>query len=171
MIKTIVIVSLFILTIAEVPQIKITIGAHEYIANLENSTTSCEFGKTLPRTLSMSDFNSNEKYYRGDKLTSKDEKYSKINAGDLMLYSSNTIVLFYKTFDTSYSYTPIGKIVDATGIESAVGSGNIEVSYEMYNSNITSICESNSSTSNITTNTQSKISLSIILYLSMLFLI
>ena len=104
-------------------------------------------------------------------VSGKDEKYSKINAGDLMLYSSNTIVLFYKTFDTSYSYTPIGKIVDATGIESAVGSGNIEVSYEMYNSNITSICESNSSTSNITTNTQSKISLSIILYLSMLLLI
>ena len=86
MIKTIVIVSLFILTIAEVPQIKITIGAHEYIANLENSTTECEFGKTLQRKLSMSDFNSNEKYYQSDKLTSKDEKYSKINAGDLMLY-------------------------------------------------------------------------------------
>ena len=167
----IILVSLFMFTIAEVPQIKITIGANEYIANLENSTTACEFGKTLPRTLSMIEYNSNEKYYRGDKLTSNDEKYTKINAGDLMLYSSNTIVLFYKTFDTSYSYTRIGKIVDATGIDAAVGSGDIEVTYEMYNSNITSICESNSSTTNITTNSQSIISLSTIIYLSMLLLI
>ena len=88
-----------------------------------------------------------------------------------MLYSSNTIVLFYKTFDTSYSYTRIGKIVDATGIDAAVGSGDIEVTYEMYNSNITSICESNSSTTNITTNSKSIISLSTIIYLSMLLLI
>jgi hypothetical protein len=34
----------------------------------------------------------------------------RINAGDIMLLGDNCLVVFYKSFDTSYSYTKIDHI-------------------------------------------------------------
>lgn len=49
-----------------------------------------------------------------------------------MLYGSRTLVLFYETFSSSYSYTRIGVVVDdVSGYASALGSGNVTVSFEL----------------------------------------
>ena len=40
-----------------------------------------------------------------------------------MLYGSNCLVIFYKSFDTSYSYTKIGHIENLPDL----GDGNINV--------------------------------------------
>ena len=53
-----------------------------------------------------------------------------IQAGDLMLYGSSTVGLFYNTFSTSYSYTKLGRIDNVTGLVTALGAGNLTETFE-----------------------------------------
>ncbi|MBQ7697087.1 MAG: hypothetical protein IJT35_00695, partial [Paludibacteraceae bacterium] len=52
-----------------------------------------------------------------------------IEAGDLLLYGNNCVVLFYETFSSSYSYTRIGKLTSADGLKAALGTGNVSVTF------------------------------------------
>ena len=76
----------------------------------------------------------NEKYYYfNESLPTNSERIGKINTGDLMLYGSDCLVLFYKSFSTSYSYTRLGHIDNPQGLADVVGSGNITVTFEVAN--------------------------------------
>jgi hypothetical protein len=48
-----------------------------------------------------------------------------------MMYGASTLVLFYKSFRTTYSYTNIGHVDDPTGLEAALGSGDIDVTFQL----------------------------------------
>jgi len=48
-----------------------------------------------------------------------------------MLYGSNTLVLFYQTFSTSYNYSRIGRIANPAGLADALGLGNTTVKFEL----------------------------------------
>lgn len=72
----------------------------------------------LPINLKMNDLHGNEKYaYFPEILPTQEEKVDEIKKGDIMLYGSDYLVLFYKTFSTNYSYTKIGKVKEADQLE------------------------------------------------------
>jgi hypothetical protein len=92
-------------------EIQILIGTSSFSAELEINATAQAFIDRLPLTLTMADLNNNEKYFDlTEGLPSNASNPGTIQNGDLMLYGSNTLVLFYKGFSTSYNYTRIGKI-------------------------------------------------------------
>lgn len=110
---------------------KIIIGGKTFDAVLEDNAAAKKFLEKLPLEISMNELNGNEKYYRlGERFPSNDSRVGTIHAGDLLLWSSNTVVLFYETFSSGYSYTRLGKILNTAGLKDAVGNGNIRVRFE-----------------------------------------
>jgi hypothetical protein len=82
--------------------------------------------------MKMTELNGNEKYSNlPNSLPTNSYNPETVNNGDLMLYGSKTLVLFYKTFSTPYSYTKLGSIDDVTGLTTALGSGNVTVTFEL----------------------------------------
>ncbi|TDE03603.1 cyclophilin-like fold protein [Flavobacterium hiemivividum] len=113
-------------------KIKITVNSKAFTAILLDNNSAKEFKKMLPITITMDELNGNEKYYDlPNSLPTNSSNPQTIKNGDLMLYGSKTLVLFYKTFPTSYSYTKLGKVIDVTGFASALGGGNVTVTFEM----------------------------------------
>lgn len=111
---------------------KITIGSSVFTATFYDNATATAFKSMLPITINMSELNGNEKYfYFSNTLPTNASPEGTIQNGDLMLYGNNCLVLFYESFNTSYSYSRIGKITNTTGLANAVGNGNVEVKFEM----------------------------------------
>ena len=112
--------------------IEIIINNEVFTAEIYDNETAKDFISMLPITVNMQDLNNNEKYcYLADSLITNTFYPEQIHAGDLMLYSSDCLVLFYESFSTSYGYTAIGKIDDVTGLKQAVGDGNIQITFAL----------------------------------------
>ena len=83
-------------------------------------------------TIKMVEFNGNEKYFDlADSLPVSSENPGTIKSGDLMVYGSKTLVLFYKSFNTPYSYTKLGRIDEPSGLAAALGDGNVTVVFKL----------------------------------------
>ena len=119
-------------TIATGSKMKIIIGSRTFTATLYDNATANAFKALLPLTVNMRELNGNEKYVDlSVKLPTNASNPGTIQNGDLMLYGAKTLVLFYKTFSTSYSYTKLGRIHDTTGLAAAVGAGNVTITFEL----------------------------------------
>lgn len=109
----------------------IKINDKNFTAQFYDNETAKAFADMLPLTIKMEDLHSNEKYYYlNSSLPTNSSAIDKINSGDIMLYGSNCLVLFYKDFSTSYSYTKIGYIENPSELTDAVTSEDIIVTFE-----------------------------------------
>ncbi len=112
-------------------KIKITVNSQTFTATLLDNNSAKAFKEMLPMTIPMTELNGNEKYYDlPNGLPTNSSNPGTIRNGDLMLYGSKTLVLFYKTYSTSYSYTKLGSIENPTGLEEALGTGNVRVTFD-----------------------------------------
>ncbi|MDD3037801.1 cyclophilin-like fold protein [Bacteroides sp.] len=113
--------------------LKITVGSTSFSATLEDNVAANAFKALLPMTVNMSEMNGNEKYYYlSENLQTSSSNPGTIRAGDLMLYGSSCVVLFYESFSTSYSYTRLGHIDKPSGLASALGAGSVTVTFELH---------------------------------------
>ena len=113
-------------------KLKIIIGTSTYIVLLQDNPTAVAFKSLLPMTLQMAELNGNEKHVElPRKLPEDATNPGTIQAGDLMLYAATTLVLFYKTFSTTYSYTKVGRIENLDGLTEVIGTGSVEVHFEV----------------------------------------
>lgn len=112
--------------------LKISIGSQVFYATLQESESAAALVKQLPVNLSMVELNGNEKYAELiQALPTHPESVGKIQAGDLLLYGNDVLVLFYESFSTPYRYTRIGKVRDTAGLSKALGTGNCQVKFEL----------------------------------------
>lgn len=110
-----------------IKSVKAIINGKEYKIDLENNETANSFVGLLPQELNMKELNGNEKYiYLDTTLPTNSSNPKRINVGDVMLYGDNCLVIFYKSFDTSYSYTKIGHIDNLPDL----GNGSITIQFE-----------------------------------------
>lgn len=112
--------------------IEMKIGQRSYDIELDDNPTAQALIQQFPLTLTMQDLNGNEKFADlSDNLIVNHVSPGTLHKGDLMLYGRKTLVLFYETFQSSYRYTTIGKVVAPDTLQDAVGHSSVKVSFTM----------------------------------------
>ena len=113
-----------------VDKMNIKINDKNYEVSLEKNNTVKDLIELLPLNITMQELNGNEKYYYLDKsITSAPMEIKEIKKGDIMLYNSNCLVLFYKDFTTHYPYTRIGHIDNPEGLEEILGDKDVNIKF------------------------------------------
>ena len=112
--------------------VNIRIGNRIFAAKLLDNASSQALIAMMPLTITMTELNGNEKYYNLPKnLPVNSQDVGNVSSGDLMLYGSDCLVLFYKSFSTSYSYTRLGSIEDVFELSKVLGRGNVAITFSL----------------------------------------
>ena len=113
-------------------QMNVQVGGSTFTATLEENEAVdalVEMMEQGPVTIQMSDYSGFEKVGPlGPSLPTSNQQTT-TQAGDIVLYQGNQIVMFYGS--NSWSYTRLGHIDDLTGWEEAVGSGDVTVTFSL----------------------------------------
>lgn len=118
--------------IQEVTEMKLNVevGEQTFSATLEDNTAVDALMELLrqgPLTLQLHDYSGFEKVGPlGQNLPAEDRQIT-TQAGDIVLYTGNQIVMFYGS--NSWSYTRLARIDDLTGWEEALGHGDVTVRF------------------------------------------
>ena len=96
--------------------------------HLDRQRRRPRFAAQLPLTLDMSELDGNEKHADLPKpLPANARRPGTIRNGHLMLYGGDTLVVFYQTFQSSYSYTRLGRVDDPSDLAQALGPRGVPV--------------------------------------------
>lgn len=107
-----------------------TINERRFAITLADNDTAHALASQLPLTLHMEELNGNEKHARlPTSLPANASRPGLIRNGDLMLYGKDTLVVFYSTFNSMYSYTRIGRVDDTAGLTQALGPGSARITF------------------------------------------
>lgn len=105
-----------------------TVGERRFAITLTDNSAARAFAAQLPLTLDMEELNGNEKHAQlPHALPANASRPGTIRNGDLMLYGTTTLVVFYETFNSSYSYTRLGRVDDPAGLPQALGRRGVRV--------------------------------------------
>ena len=117
-------------SITEKSRMWMTVGEQRFAITLADNAAARTFVTLLPLTLEMSDLNSNEKYASlPGALPANASKPGTIHAGDLMLYGTDTLVVFYSTFESTYAYTRLGRVDDNANLAQVLGRRAVNVMF------------------------------------------
>ena len=109
-----------------------TVGQQRFAVSLDDNLTTQALLARLPLGLDMADLNDNEKHVTlQHPLPTQAYRPGTINNGDVLLYGDDTLVVFYKTFTSSYAYSRIGSIDNPTGLDEALGHDDIRVTFSV----------------------------------------
>jgi len=110
--------------------LQVRVGSAPFTATVQNNETTKAWLAQLPLSLDMEDLNRNEKFAKLPKsLPTELINPGTIQRGDILLWGNQTVVIFYETFSTSYSYTRLGKIENTKGLKEALGSGKVRITF------------------------------------------
>lgn len=113
-----------------VSKMKVQVGNQTFTATLEDNAAAeafLEIMEEAPVVVQMSDYSGFEKVGSlGTNLPSSNSQTT-THEGDIVLYNSNQIVIFYGS--NTWSYTRLGKIDDLTGWKEALGNGDVTVTF------------------------------------------
>lgn len=108
--------------------LELRINGQVFALELMNNSTVNELLSVLPDTFTMQDLNQNEKYFElPQNLPMQQQRVEEIQKGDVMLYGKNTLVIFYRSFTTNYSYTRIGRIGNSDKLADRLGADAVLV--------------------------------------------
>lgn len=107
-----------------------TVGERRFAITLADTEAARAFAAMSPLSIDMPDFNSNEKHAQLPRaLPTSTIRPGTIRNGDIMLYGSQTLVVFYLTFNSSYSYTRLGRVDDPADLARVLGRGTARITF------------------------------------------
>lgn len=116
----------------EITEMKVEVNEYIFYATLEKNdavTELVEMMREQPVVINMSDYSGFEKVGSLGTTLSSSNSQTTTKAGDIVLYNSNQIVVFYGS--NSWSYTRIGHITDLTGWKEALGAGDVTITFSI----------------------------------------
>lgn len=108
----------------------ININGQVASVQLEDNTTTKAILANMPFTIQMDDLHQNEKYHYFDKsFPVSPQPIQTIEAGDVLLYQNNCLVIFYQAAEPVVPYTRIGKISRFQDIRASFGNKSVSVQW------------------------------------------
>lgn len=113
-------------------KMNVQIGTSVFTATMEDNAAVdalVEMMREAPVTIQMSDYAGFEKVGPLGTGLPISNHQTTTQAGDIVLYQGNQIVIFYGS--NSWSYTRLGRIDDLTGWADALGRGDVTVTFSI----------------------------------------